>query len=109
MSKSGQLSQRCTVEPHCSDMYARLADASVTHERTLKTRKPSCVPRIAKHFFIPVIHSPLGAVAAPELSPRGGRARSHRTCESARAYLDREARPGAEGHMATAKLTSARR
>jgi hypothetical protein len=34
-------------------------------------------------------------VAAPELSSRGGRARSHGTCVSAGAHLDREVRSGA--------------
>jgi hypothetical protein len=60
------------------------------------------VSRAAKHFFIPVVHSPLGGVGdvvALELSPRGSRARSHGTRGSARAHLGREARSGAEGHM----------
>jgi hypothetical protein len=68
MFRSGQLGMRCTVEPNCSDMSTRLAGASVTCE-------PSYVPETAKHFFIPVVHSPLGAVGyvvAPELSSRGG-------------------------------------
>jgi hypothetical protein len=41
------------------------------HEHALKTREPSYMPRAAKHFFIPVVHSLLGAmghVAAPELT-----------------------------------------
>jgi hypothetical protein len=41
-------------------MAARLAGASVTHERTLETHESSCVSRAAKLFFIPVIHNPLG-------------------------------------------------
>jgi hypothetical protein len=48
MSKSGQLGLRCTVEPNYSGTWP---------------------------FFIPVVHSPLGAVgyvAATELSSRGG-------------------------------------
>jgi hypothetical protein len=77
MFRSGQLGLRCIVEPNCSGMSARLAGASVTHDRALDTCEPSCVPRTARPFFIPVVHSPLGAVgyvAAPELSSRGGEA-----------------------------------
>jgi hypothetical protein len=77
MSRSGQLGLRCTIEPSCSDLSARLVDASVTRDRALDTCEPSCVPGAARHFFIPVVHSPLGAVgyvAAPELSSRGGEA-----------------------------------
>jgi hypothetical protein len=43
----------------------RLVGASVTHERTLETREPSCMTRATKTFFIPMVHSPLG-VAEPE-------------------------------------------
>jgi hypothetical protein len=57
MSMSGQLGRRCTIEPHYSDMSARLVDALVTCERTLETCKLSCVPRAAKPFLIPVFHS----------------------------------------------------
>jgi hypothetical protein len=77
MSRSGQLGLRCTVEPNCSGLSARLAGASVTRDRILDTCEPSCVPGAARHFFIPVVHSPLGAmgyVAAPELSSQGGEA-----------------------------------
>jgi hypothetical protein len=77
MSMSGQLGLRCTVEPNCSGLSARLAGASVTHDRALDTCEPSCVPGAARSFFIPVVHSPLGAVGyvvAPELSSRGGEA-----------------------------------
>jgi hypothetical protein len=28
----------------------------------METREPSCMPRVAKHFFIPMVHSPSGAV-----------------------------------------------
>jgi hypothetical protein len=75
MSKSGQLGLRCTVELNCSGMSTRLAGASVTRDRALETCEPSCVPRAARPFFIPVVQSPLravGYVAAPELSSRGG-------------------------------------
>jgi hypothetical protein len=77
ISRSGQLGLRCTVEPNCSGMSARLAGTSVTCDRALNTYEPSCMPKVARHFFIPVVHSPLGAVgyvAAPEPSSRGGEA-----------------------------------
>jgi hypothetical protein len=77
MSKSCQLGLCCTVEPNCSDLSARLAGASVTRDHALNTCEPSCVPRAASPFFIPVVHSPpvtVGYVAAPELSSRGGEA-----------------------------------
>jgi hypothetical protein len=48
-------------------------------------------------------------VAVPELSSRGGRARSHVTRGSAGAHLSREARSGAEEHMAALELNSARK
>jgi hypothetical protein len=60
------------------------------HERALEIREPSCVPRAAKHFFIPVVHSPPGAVGhvtAPELPSQEGRARSHGTHGSVGAPL----------------------
>jgi hypothetical protein len=76
MSRSGQLGLRCSVEPNCSGLFARLAGASVTCDHALDTCEPSCVPGATRPFFIPVVHSPLGAmgyVAAPELSSRGGK------------------------------------
>jgi hypothetical protein len=30
------------------------------HEHALKMRESSCVTRAAKHFFISVVHNPLG-------------------------------------------------
>jgi hypothetical protein len=83
MSMSGQLGRRCTVEPNCSSMSARIAVTLVIHEHALKMCKASCVPRAAKPFFVPVVHSLLGVVgyvAAPELSSRGDRVWSHETC-----------------------------
>jgi hypothetical protein len=77
MSTSGQLVLCCTVEPNCSSMSTRLAGASVTCDRAFDTCEPSCMPGAARPFFIPVVHSLLGAVgcvAAPELSSRGGEA-----------------------------------
>jgi hypothetical protein len=147
MSRSGQLGLRCTVEPNCSGMSARLIGASVTRDSALDTCEPSYVLGAARHFFIPVVHNPLGGpwgtwqhrssrlrearpgprggagahlaretrsgaeehVAAPELSSRGDRARSHGTRGSACAHLGREARSGAEEHLAASELNSARR
>jgi hypothetical protein len=63
----------------------------------------------ARHFFIYVVHSSLGAVgyvAALELSSWGGRARNHGTRGSARAHLDREARSRAEEYVTTSELSS---
>jgi hypothetical protein len=77
MFRSGQLSLCCTVEPNCSSLSARLAGASVTRDRDLDPCEPSCVAGAARPFFIPVVHSPLGAVGyvtALELSSRGGEA-----------------------------------
>jgi hypothetical protein len=73
ISRSGQLGLYCTVEPNCSGLSACLA--SVTCYRALDTCEPSCVPKAARPFFIPLVHSPLGAVgyvAAPKLSSQGG-------------------------------------
>jgi hypothetical protein len=103
MYRSGQLSRCCTVEPNCSGLSARLTDASVIRERALKTYEPSCVPGAARPFFIPVVHSPLGAVGyvtAPELSSRKDRARSHGTHDSTGAHLGRKVRSEAEEHVA---------
>jgi hypothetical protein len=77
MSRSSQLGLRCTIEPNCSGLSTCPSGASVTCDRALDTCEPSCVPGVARPFFIPVIHSPLGAVGyvtAPELSSRGGEA-----------------------------------
>jgi hypothetical protein len=63
----------------------KYAGASVTHEHALETREPSCVPRAAKTFFIPMVHSPLGAMGhmtTPELPSQEGRAPSHGACGS---------------------------
>jgi hypothetical protein len=77
MSRSGQLDLCCSIELNCSGMSACLAGASVTLDRTLDTCEPNCMPGAARPFFIPVVHSPLGAVwyvVASELSSRGGEA-----------------------------------
>jgi hypothetical protein len=50
---------------HCGERTiaaCTFASASETHERAVEIREPSCVPRAAKHFFIPVVHSLSGAV-----------------------------------------------
>jgi hypothetical protein len=48
-------------------------------------------------------------VTAPELSSRGDRARSHGTRGSAESHIGRDARSGAEEHVAAPELNSARR
>jgi hypothetical protein len=68
MARSGQLGLRCNVESNCRVLSARLIGASITHDRALDTCEPSCMPEAARSFFIPMDHSPLGAVgymAAP--------------------------------------------
>jgi hypothetical protein len=106
MPRSGQLGLRRTVEPNCSGLSARLAGGSVTRDHALDICEPSCVPRAARHFFIHVVHIPLGGVgyvAAPELSSRGGEAGA---TWQLRAHLGREARFGAEEHVAASELSS---
>jgi hypothetical protein len=77
MSMSGQLNLCCTIESNCSGISARLTGDSVTRDCALDTCEPNYVSGAARTFFIPVVHSPLGAVGyvtAPELSSRGGEA-----------------------------------
>jgi hypothetical protein len=72
---------------------ARLACTSGTHECALETHETSCVPRAAKLFFIPAVHSPLGAVwhvIAPELPSQKGRFPSRGTYSSAGVHLGKE-------------------
>jgi hypothetical protein len=81
MFRSYQLSRRWIVAA------CIFAGASVMNERALETREPSCVPRAARHFFIPVVHNPpgvVGHVAAQELISQKGRAPSHVTHGSIR-------------------------
>jgi hypothetical protein len=89
ISRSGQLVRRCTIEPNCSGLSARLAGASVTRERALETCESSYVSGAARPFFIPVDHSPLGAAGyvVHRSSPLG------------------EAELGAMGHVAASELT----
>jgi hypothetical protein len=82
------------------------------HERALKTCELSCVPRAAKLFFIPMVHSPpgvVGHVAASELPSQEGRTQSHGTCGSIGAHLIKEARSRIKGYVVVPELTSARR
>jgi hypothetical protein len=76
MSRIGQPGLRCTVEPNYSGLSARLTGASVICNCALDRCELNCVPGAARPFFIPMVHSPLGAVGykAPELSFRGGEA-----------------------------------
>jgi hypothetical protein len=60
MSIRYQLGLRCTIEPNCSGMSACLAGAAVIRDHALDTCELSYVHGIAKPFFIPVVHSPLG-------------------------------------------------
>jgi hypothetical protein len=97
---------RCTVELNCSDMSARLASASLTRDRALDTCEPSCIPGVARPFFIPMVHSPLGAVgyvAAPEPSSREGEAGA---MWQRRSSPLGEAEPRAMGHVAALESTS---
>jgi hypothetical protein len=78
----------------------------------LETREHMCVPRAAKSFFIPGVHSPPGAVghvAAPELPSQEARALSSGTCGSTGAHLRKESMSGATRLVAAPELFSARR
>jgi hypothetical protein len=76
MSKSGQLGLRCTVEPNCSGMSARLAGVSVTRDRTLDTNELSCVSgQLDLSLFLwSITHWGRGYTIAPELSAQKGEA-----------------------------------
>jgi hypothetical protein len=66
------------------------------HKRTLETREPSCMHRVAKTFFIPVVHSPPGVVGhmpAPKLPSQEGRAPSRGAYGSTGAPLSGRQRP----------------
>jgi hypothetical protein len=103
MSRSDQLGRCCTVAACTS------AGASVTHERALKTCEPSCVPRVARPFFIPVVHSPPGLwdTWQHRSSPhQGGKDRSRETRGSAGGHLSKEVRSGVTGHVVAPEPTS---
>jgi hypothetical protein len=105
ISRSGQLDLRCTIEPNYSGLFARLIDASVTRDRALDTYEPSCVPGVARPFFIPVVHSSLGGVGTwQHWSPPLGEARP-RPRDSAEAHIGKEARSGAEEHVTAPELS----
>jgi hypothetical protein len=106
MSRSDQLGLCCTIEPNYSSMSTRLAGTSVTRDCALDTSEPSCVPGAARSFFILVVHNPLGAVGTWQhrSSPLGEVRPGPRG--SAGAHLGREARSGAEEHMAALELSS---
>jgi hypothetical protein len=106
MSKSGQLDLHCTVELNCSGLSAYLAGASGTHDRALDTYEPSCVPRVARPFFIPVVHNLLGLWGTWQhwSSPLGeARPGPH---VNAGAHLSKEVRSGAEEHLVAPELSS---
>jgi hypothetical protein len=84
MLRSGQLGRRCTVAA-CTSV-----GTSVMHERALETREPSCVPKEAKPFINPMVHSPsraVGHMAAPEFPSQQDRAPSRGTRGRTRAPL----------------------
>jgi hypothetical protein len=62
MFRSGQLVLYCTVESNYSNMYVRLAGASVIRDRALNTYESSYVHETSRPFFIPVVHSLLRIV-----------------------------------------------
>jgi hypothetical protein len=126
MSRSGQLGLCCTVESNCSGMSARLAGTSVTRNRALDTCESSRVPGAARPYFIPMVHSPLGAVgvrgstgallsgrqgrghvATPEPTSAGRRGPELRNAWRRRSSTQQ--RDEARGHVGAPELTSARR
>jgi hypothetical protein len=112
MSRSNQLGLCCTVESNCSGMSARLVGASVTRDCALDTCEPSYVPGAARHFFIPVVHSPLGVmgyVAAPEPTSAGRRGPELRNTWQRRSSLLGEGELEAMGHVAASEPTSTER
>jgi hypothetical protein len=122
--RSDQLGLHYTVEPNCSDMSVRLADASVTCTPALDTCETSCVPGAARSFFIHVVHSPLGAVgyvqhrssplgeampghvAAPKPTSIGRRGPELMNTWQRRSSPLGKAESGAMGHMAAPEPTS---
>jgi hypothetical protein len=109
ISRSGQLGLRCSVEPNCSGLSARLAGALVTRDRVLNTCEPSCVPGAARPFIIPVVHSLLGAVeyvAAPEPTSVGRRGSELRNTWQRRSSPLGEAESRAMGHVTASEPTS---
>jgi hypothetical protein len=103
MSRSGQLSRRCTVSACTS------AVASITHECALKTREPSCVSRTTKsflYFCVPQLtggHGTRGSTGAP-LSGRQS-LEPWDTWQHRSSHL-RKAEPRAMEHVAAPELFS---
>jgi hypothetical protein len=90
MSRSEQLGLHCSVEPNCSGLCTRLADASVICDRVLDT------VRWGSWGTWQHRSSPLREARA---GPRG----------SVGAYLNREVRSRAEEHVAASESTLAGR
>jgi hypothetical protein len=117
---------------HCSSIFARLAGingvacphvlhammaqvsgSSETCGRALGTCVHSLIAWPAKRFFIylrPTIHwGSQDAWQHRDPSWLGGRVRSHRTCDSTGAHLNREVRSGAIWHVTVPEPTSSGR
>jgi hypothetical protein len=105
MSRSDRLGLHCTVELNCSGMSACLAGALVTRDHTLDTCEPSCVPGAARPFFIPMVHNPLGSWGTWQHQSSPLREMRPGPRGSAGAHLGREARSGAEEHVAAPELS----
>jgi hypothetical protein len=106
MSRSGQLSMRCTIQPNCSGLSGRFVGASVTHDRTLDTCKPSCLPgQLDLSLFLwSTSHwGPWGTWQHRNSPLREARPRSR---GSAGAHLDTETRFGAKEHVTALELSS---
>jgi hypothetical protein len=105
MSRSGQLGRRCTVEKHCSGLHVcrRLSNARACLEKHASLA--ACLGQLSLSLFLRA----MGHVTAPELLSQEGRARSRGTRGSTGAHLVKQARSGADGHVAASELTSARR
>jgi hypothetical protein len=106
MFRSGQLDIRCAVEPNCSGLSTRPADASVTRDRALDTCKPSCVPEVARPSLFLWSTACWGSWgtwqhrSSPLSEVRSG------PRDSVGAHLGREARSEAEEHVTAPELSS---
>jgi hypothetical protein len=126
MSRTGQLDLRCTIEPNCGGLSARLAGASVTHDRSLDTCEPNYVPGAARPFFYSCGPQPAGGnevcdstgallsgrrgqsyVAAPEPTSAERRGPELRNTWQRRSSPLGEAEPGAMRQVVKPELTSA--
>jgi hypothetical protein len=89
-----------------------LTGDSVTHERALKTREPSYMPRPVRLFFIPEARGPLSAawhVVVSEPSQAGSRVQSRGARGSVGALLSREVGSKAAWHVAASEPSRAGR